>query len=351
MAADFLLYGATGYTGRLLAHAARDRGMAPVLCGRSEDKLRALAGDLELEYRVAGLGDPAELARALDGVGVLLNAAGPFFQTAPALVNACLRKGVHYLDVTGEVPVIDMACQKSREARRRDVMLMPAVGFDVVATDCLAAHVAGRFPGAKHMYIGMSGLELRSRGSAKTYVESMGDPVWVRRRGALERVPPASLIRLFDFGEGPRSSAVFSWGDVASAYFTTGVPDITAYLEATDPVRAHHAMMLGLFGWTVPLTPWRAWLRASAPLWPEGPTKEEREHGQAAVVVEVEDDRGHVVRSRLRTPEAYSFTAMSAPSIASRVLAGDLEPGYQTPARVYGADFVLSLPGVYREDL
>jgi short subunit dehydrogenase-like uncharacterized protein len=350
MQGDIMLYGATGYTGRLLASAFLERGMAPVLCGRSEDKLRALAANLELEYRVAGLKDPDEIARALDGVGVLLNAAGPFSQTAPPLVEACLRERVHYLDVAGEVAVIDMASRKSDEARRRDVMLMPSVGFDVVPSDCLAAHVARRSPNPRRMFIGVAGLQLMSRGSAKTFVEGIGDLIWVRRGGDLKRVPPASLVRHFDYGSGPSSSTVVSWGDVASAYFTTGVPDITAYFEATDPVRLHNSMM-GLFGWAIPFTPWRAWLRAGVELWPEGPTKEERARRHAVVVVEVEDDDGGVFRSRLRTPEAYSFTAISASAIAQRVHAGDFAPGYQTPARVYGEDFVLTFPGVSREDL
>lgn len=350
MQTDVLLYGATGYTGRLLARSARDAGLTPVLCGRSEDKLQALATDLALEYRVAGLESPGEIACALDGIGVVLNAAGPFSKTAPPLVEACLHRGIHYLDLTAEVAAIDMASQRSDEARRRDVMLMPAVGFDVVPSDCLAAHVARRSPCARRMYIGVAGLALLSRGSAKTSIEVVGEPVWVRREGALKRLPAGSLVRSFDYGDGPSSSIVISWGDVVSAYFTTGVPDITAYFQATSAIRAHDAMVR-LFGWAVPFTPWRAWLHASTDLLPEGPTEEQRKQRQAVVVVEVEDDEGGVVRSRLRTPEAYTFSALSALAIASRVLAGDFEPGYQTPARVYGADFVLSLPGVVREDL
>jgi short subunit dehydrogenase-like uncharacterized protein len=163
-------------------------------------------------------------------------------------------------------------------------------------------------------------------------------------------VPPASLERVFDFGKGPRSSIVVTWGDVASAYFTTGVPDITVYFEATGAVRAHNTM-LRLFGWAVPLTPWRAWLKASAEWMPEGPAQHEREDRESIIAVEVENAAGEIVRSRLRTPEAYSCTALTATAVAARVLAGDVEPGFQTPARVYGPDFVLSLPGVSREDL
>jgi short subunit dehydrogenase-like uncharacterized protein len=347
---SLLIYGATGYTGKLLAHAARERGLATVLCGRSEEKLRSLGDELQLEFRVAGLGEPEGLDRALVGVDAVLNAAGPFSSTASWVVDACLRAGAHYLDVSGEAAVIETLSRRGNEAKQRNLMLMPAIGFDVVPSDCLAAHAVRRSTGARRLFIGVSGLTLLSRGSARTIIEQLDEPVWVRREGDLERVPPASLARVFDYGAGPRLSFAVSWGDVASAYFTPGVPDITVYFEATAAVRTHNTL-LQLFGWAVPFTPWQALLKASAEWLPEGPTDRERAGREAVIVVEVESRGGEVVRSRLRTPEAYSFTALAAPAIAARVLAGDVEPGFQTPARVYGPDFVLSLPGVFREDL
>ena len=349
MANALLIYGATGYTGRLLAVAARERGLAPVLCGRREDTLRSLADDLDLDFRVARVDAPDELDGALQDVDVVINAAGPFSETASAMVDACLRTGVHYLDVTGEAAVIDQISRRDGEARARDVMLMPAVGFDIVPSDCLAAHVVRRAKGATRMFMGLSGLTLLSRGSARTYIEHLADPAWVRRDGHLDRVAPASLERAFDYGSGPSSSIVVTWGDVVSAFFSTGVPDITVYFEATAAVRAHHTM-LKLFGWAVPLTPWKAWLRAGTAWMPEGPPEHRRAEREAVIAIEVENAAGEVFRSRLRTPEAYSCTAAAATAIAERALSGDLETGFQTPSRVYGADFVLSLPGVSRED-
>jgi short subunit dehydrogenase-like uncharacterized protein len=345
-----LVYGGSGYTGKLLARAARDRQIATVLCGRSDEPLRAAAASLDLEFRVAGLEEPSKLARALEGIDVVINAAGPFSATAPALVDACLRTGAHYLDVTGEVAVIDAIRRSNEQAIQRGVMLMPAVGFDVVASDCLAEHVARRARCARRLHIGISGLALLSKGSAKTMIGQLGEPAWVRRGGALERVPAGSLEHLFDYGGGPRTSVAVSWGDVVSAYFSTGIQDITVYFEATAAVRMHHTL-LQLFGWAIPYTPWQAMLKASTEWMPDGPTEEERSVRQAVVVAEIEDDRGNVIASRLRTPEVYSFTASSGAAVAARVVAGDIEPGFQTPARVYGSDFVLSLPGVTREDL
>jgi short subunit dehydrogenase-like uncharacterized protein len=230
-------------------------------------------------------------------------------------------------------------------------MLLPAAGFDVVASDCLAAHVIRRCPRAMSLHLGLSGLALMSRGSALTLIDQLGEPVWVRRDGVLRRVPPGALERSFDFGAGPSPSIAVSWGDVATACFSTGVRDTTAYFDATTAVRAHHLMLKLAGNGAFPLGPWRTLLRRFAEWMPEGPSAERRaEHG-ATVVAEMLDERGRSVCARLRTPEVYSFTAVAAIAIARRALCGDVEPGFQTPARVYGPDFVVSLPGVSREDL
>jgi short subunit dehydrogenase-like uncharacterized protein len=345
-----LIYGATGYTGKLIAHAAMQTGVRPVLCGRNGQKLQALAAELGLDFRVASVEDRLGLDGAVDGIRVLLNAAGPFRRTMRPLLEACLRRGVHYLDVTGEAGVIDEASRADREAKDKNVMVMPAVGFDVVPSDCLASHVVRRSGIARRLFIGLSGLDLMTRGSAKTIALQVGDPVWVRRGGILGRAPAGALERTFDYGSGPRQSLAVTWGDVVSAYFSTGVPDITVYSEATLAVRTHHAL-LQMFGWAIPLTPWRETLATGSDWLPEGPTELERRQRRTVIVAEIEDLDGRLVRSRMRTPDAYSMTGSTAAAVAARVLAGDFERGFQTPARVYGADFPLSLAGVEREDM
>jgi short subunit dehydrogenase-like uncharacterized protein len=308
-----------------------------------------MALGLDVEFRVAQLQEPGALDRALRDCRVVLNAAGPFAATAPALVEACLRTRAHYLDITGEVSVIEGAARYDTVAKQRNVMLMPAVGFDVVPSDCLVAHLFARATAPVSLSIGIAGLELLTRGSARTIIDQLAEPIWVRRGGRLSRVPAGSLERTFDYGSGPRASIGVSWGDVASAYFTTGVPNISVYFEATPPVRLHHTL-LGLYGWAVPMTPWQPFLSAATQWLPEGPSDAQRARHRAVIVAEMADARGGVVRSRMRTPEAYSMTGATATAIAARVASGDFEPGFQTPARVYGADFPLTLAGVTRED-
>ena len=344
----FLLYGATGYTGRLLARAATERGLRPILGGRNEARLAALASELGLEYRVASL--DSGLDEALREAGVVLNAAGPFSSTFRPLVEACLRTATHYLDLSGEVLSIEGVFRHHREALRRGVMLMPGVGFDVVPSDCLALHLSRQMQGARRLRLGISGLELISRGSFRTVAENAGLPTRIRRGGRILGIVPGSLQREFDFGAGPRPSLAVSWGDVSAAYYSTGIPDIEVYWDATPPLW----MMVMASRWAggllaSPLS--RLMLEVHARTLPDGPTSAERARGHGVIVAEVEDAAGRCLRGRLRTPEVYGFSCTTGLAIVERVLAGDLEAGAQTPARVYGPDFVLSLPGVLREEL
>jgi len=345
-----LLYGATGYTGRLIAREALALGLRPVLAGRNAGTLAPLAEALDLEYRVAALGNAAQLDAALAGMRAVLNAAGPFSHTAQPMVDACLRAGAHYLDVTAEILVIESMAQQDGAARRRGIMLMPGTGFDIVPSDCLGAHVTRRLPGAQHLAFGFTGLELTTRGSAKTFAEHAGVGVNVRRGGVITPVTAGALRRTFDYGNGPRDSLNVSWGDVAAAYYTTGVANIEVYFEATPTLQA--MLMASRYGsWFLRTAPWQAWIHAHADLLPEGPSEAERSWRQMAVVAEATDRHGRTARARVRTPEAYTFTGRSAAVIAQRVLRGDCEVGFQTPARVYGPDFVLGFADVVREDL
>jgi short subunit dehydrogenase-like uncharacterized protein len=345
-----LVYGATGYTGRLIIDAALRRGVRPILAGRDRGRLEALASECDCEYRVASLTDESELNAALHDVRAVLLTAGPFSETAMPMVNACLRAGAHYLDVTGECAVIERLLAHSTEARRQNCMVMPGCGFDVVASDCLASHVGRRLPDAIHLAIGLSGLVTPTRGSIRTIAEHAGLGVRVRRNGGFAAVPPGLLRRTFDYGRGTGWSSAVTWGDVATAFCTTGIPNIIVYFEETPTFRA--MLTAGrTFGPMLQLPLAQTWLKAHARLFPEGPTPAERAVHGCVVVAEAQSPSGHTVTSRLSTPEAYSMSAETAAAIAQRVLGGDLESGFQTPGRVYGPDFILQFDGVSREDL
>src|SRR5215510_2343459 len=168
MSGRFMIYGAAGYTGKLAAHMAEMQGLRPILAGRNEEKLRLVAEPLGFEYRVASLDEAKQLDEILHDIDVVLNMAGPFSVTASPLADACLRTGTHYLDIAGELAVFEALYNRDREARSREVMLMPGVGFIVVASDCLALHVAKQLPNVHLLRLGISRTNVLSRGSIKT---------------------------------------------------------------------------------------------------------------------------------------------------------------------------------------
>jgi short subunit dehydrogenase-like uncharacterized protein len=346
--ADWLIYGANGYTGVLIAAEAVSRGLRPVLAGRSA-AVGELAGRLGLPQRVFGLDDPAALRAGLAGMSVVLHCAGPFSHTYRAMADACLATGVHYLDVTGEVAVFEGLAALDAAARTAGVMLLPGVGFDVVPSDCLAAHLKRCLPTATRLALGFQARGGFSRGTATTMAENLHRGGLVRRGGRLQRVPACWRTRTINFGRGPRVAMTIPWGDVSTAYHSTGIPDIEVYLAAPWPQRLV-ARLSRWFGWLLGSAPVQRWLKRRIRSGPPGPSDEQRARGTTLLWGEARDEAGRGVVSRLRGPEGYTLTALAAVRVVERVLGGQAAAGFQTPSRLFGPDFVLELPGVVRAD-
>lgn len=349
MKKSIIVYGATGYTGKLVAEAAKKQGLNVILSGRNGGKLLEVAGPLGYEARTAHLEDAASLDALLKDAAVVVHIAGPFSVTSQPMVDACLRTGTHYLDITGEIVVFEACAARDQEAKRAGVMLLPGAGFDVVPSDCLAAHVAAKLPGATSLVLGIAGLGSASRGTLKTGVEGLARGTAVRQKGKIVMLkrPPE---RLLDFGEGPKPAVGVGWGDVATAYHTTGIPDIVVYFLLTGEMKR----LMGLsrrFGWLLGLGPVKRALVRRIDSGPEGPSPAERAASPGIIVAEASDGQGRVARARLTTPNGYSLTAETALALARRAASGDVKAGYQTPARAYGADFVLGFEGVTRVDV
>ena len=344
--ANYLMYGANGYTGTLIGRHALSRGHRPILAGRNGAEVSALAASLGLESRIFGL---EAIDHGLEGVSAVLHCAGPFARTAKLMASACLRAGVHYLDVTGEIVVFDTLAAMDGLARKAGVMLMPGVGFDVVPTDCLAAHLKRRLPTATRLRLGFQIEGGVSRGTARTMMENLGAGGAVRKRGKIVRVPACWKTRRIDFGLGPTMAMTIPWGDVSTAWHSTGIPDIEVYLAAPISTRIFARLSRHL-NWLLASKFVQRRLDRKITSGPAGPSEERRERGASFVWGQALDDRGCRVTSRLRGPEGYTMTALTAGAIVERVLAGEARPGFQTPSRVYGADFILGVPGVERVD-
>jgi short subunit dehydrogenase-like uncharacterized protein len=351
MSNNFLIYGSYGYSGDLIAREAVARGLRPILAGRDPQRLAQQAGELGLQHVAFSLDDDDTMDLALQQVKVVLHCAGPFSRTARPMVDGCLRNGVHYLDITGEIAVFEALARRSAEAAAAGVMVLPGAGFDVVPSDCLAAHLKRRLPTADRLALGIRGLGSGiSRGTATTGVESIGMATWVRRDGQLVAVSPGSLTRDINYGRGMEACVAIGWGDVATAFYSTGIPNVEVYFAFPRTMR------WGLRGTRLlrPVLksgPVQAALKAAIQRQPPGPTAEQRARGRNLLWGEVRDPAGQRRVARLSTPEAYTLTVLSALAIVEKALAGQVTPGFQTPSQAYGPDLVMELPGVTREDI
>ena len=345
-AARLLVYGAYGYTGRLVVEAALDRGVEPIVAGRDGPKTRGVATAHDLQARSF----PVREADAhLGDVGAVLNCAGPFADTADAMVDACLGTDTHYLDITGELPVFERLRRSGPDADTAGVTLLPGVGFDVVPTDCLAAHLHDRLPDATHLSLALDADGGVSPGTLKTMLSGVGSEGAVRRDGRLRAESVGARTRVVDFGEGLQRAVSIPWGDVATAHHTTGIPNIDVYLSLPRAGRRAVAVAPYLEG-LIDGDLARRGLSWLIDRYVDGPDAETRRAGEARVWGEVRTADERLV-SRLRTPETYRFTAEAAALIAGRVLDGDAPVGYQTPASAFGPDLVFGVDGVERVDL
>lgn len=324
--------------------------MRPILAGRNAAAVAALAEPLGLKQRVFALEQRDALDAALADMPLVLHCAGPFAHTSRLMAEACLRTKTHYLDITGEAAVFEALARRDTQAKAAGIMLLPGAGFDVVPSDCLAAHLKRRLPGARQLTLGFLALSRTSWGTASTAVENLHRGGLVRRDGQLISVPAAHRARTIDFGRGPTLAVAIPWGDVSTAFYSTGIPNIEVYTALSPRLRQLMVASRRL-GWLLGSAPAQRLLKALIRRQPRGPSDAERARGVSLLWGEVEDAAGARCAARLRTPDGYTLTADTALAIAARVLGGQAPAGFQTPSLAYGADFILEFAGVTREDL
>ncbi len=340
----WLLYGANGYTGTLIAEEARRRNLNPALAGRREQAIVPLARRLGLEFTVFPLESVEAVARELEGVDAVLLTAGPFSATSRTVVEACLRSRTHYLDVTGEIGVFEACHRCDQRARQSGCSIIPGVGFDVVPTDCLGACSKEVLPEANRLELAFHGTGGLSKGTLKTMLEGFPLGGAVRGQGRIRQVPIAWRRKEIPFRDRPRLAVTIPWGDVSTAFHSTGIPNVIVYT-------------------TMPATIWR-WrylVRMLAPLLrlgtiqrflarridrrAAGPDATAREKGQSQLWARATSESGASVEGTLRTPEAYRLTSVTATASMERLLRGGVRAGFLTPSQAFGSRFIESFEG------
>lgn len=345
-----LLYGATGFSGRMIAERLHQGGHDIVLAGRDARRLSVLAETFGAPYRIFDLGDPQRIEHGLADIHVVLNAAGPFLRTASVMIDACIRTRTHYVDIAGEWPVFASAVSRGRVAAAGGTMLMPGAGFSIVASDCLLAHAAAQVSDATLLRVAVSQPAVMSRGTLRSMSAMTSRTVMVRRDGTLRPIPVGQLERSFDFGEGLRTGVAVSLPDVVTGQHTTGVASIEAYAEAAWSSRILYqggAIAASILNDDVV----QQSLELLSAFWPAAPSPAVRQQAGHVIVAETVDRWRRTRQFRLRTLDGYTVTAMTSGAIIERILGDDLIPGFQTPADLYGADLIAGLGCAWFDDL
>jgi short subunit dehydrogenase-like uncharacterized protein len=344
----FLIYGANGYTGELITRFAAEQGLQPILAGRNGAKVEELAKRYGFDFRVFSLEETEKVDAALQETEFVLHCAGPFSVTSRPMVEACLRNRRHYLDITGEIAVFEAMARLDKKAADAGIMIMPGVGFDVVPSDCLAKYLKDRLPTATHLTLAFYGMGRISHGTQATMTMNVGKGGAIRKNGEITSVPAAYKTREIDFGEVRKTGVTIPWGDVSTAFYSTGIPNIEVYTV----MPASNLKMLKMsryLGWLLATKPVQNYLQKQIPA--GGPSDEERAKGKTYLWGEASDAAGNKVEARLQSMEGYTLTALTALRISAKILAGDFCKGFQTPAKCYGADLIMEIENVKREDV
>ncbi|CAN5195940.1 saccharopine dehydrogenase NADP-binding domain-containing protein [soil metagenome] len=334
---QLLIYGATGYTGTLIAREAAGRGLDPILAGRNAAKVDQLAAELGLEARAFELADAAATRTALAGVTVVLNVAGPFAVTSGPLLEAALAVGAHYLDTAAELGAFLHSEAADAAAREAGTMVMSGTGWDVVPSDTLAARTAARVTDpvslviALKLFIGEPGNRvplLFSQGSLTSAVGFAPYAGSVRADGVISTRADAPTPSI-DFGLGAEEVSPAPMGDIVTGWKSTGIPNIEVFVAGGIPAP------------TV----------ADGQTLPAGPDAADRALGRARVYAKVVGRDGSFAEGLVDTPTGYGFTQLAAVEIAARILAGDFTVGFQTPASAYGSSLLESIGDSHFIDL
>jgi saccharopine dehydrogenase (NAD+, L-lysine-forming) len=343
---DVVVYGATGYTGRLVAAELARQNVAFAVAGRDAGKLDALVRALgrPVEAISAPLDDAAALERMAARARVVLDCAGPFARWGKPVQDAALAAGRHFLDVTGEAGYMRDTAQRDAEARARNIALVNAVGFDVVPTDAaavLAAEAAGTPPERVWIAFGNRGAG-PSQGTSRSMLDGarFGGAAFVDGKLRPEPVGARRWEAPLPEPLGRRSCISIPWGDLATAPRSTGAREVRTFI-AVGRATARWAQALAPAARLLGLAPLRALGERYIRRLPEGPSDEQRAHSNFGVYAEATGSQG-TRGVWVAGGNGYDFTARSAVLCARLAARPEFAArGALTPSQAFGARALL----------
>ena len=341
----FLLYGANGYTGRIVAKLAASYNLQPILAGRSEAAIKQMGDELQLPYSVADINDATALKNILAGVKAVLHCAGPFADTAQQMADACLLAGVHYMDINGDIAVFEMLKKYDKAAKEKNIMIIPGVGFDVVPTDCIALQLKNKLPDATHLKLAFASVGGGiSHGTAITMASKIGEGGAAREEGKIVRKPLGQKGMWVQFGDKKLFVMTIPWGDISTAYFTTTIANIETYTAI--PPKIYRVLKLQwTFNWLLRTGFIRNIIKNKIKAKPAGPSDEQRKNSNSFVWGEAVNASGKKVNAAISCYDGYTLTAHSSLIITKKILEQNFKPGFQTPAAAYGESLIMEVPG------
>lgn len=325
MASQLMIYGATGYSLGLAVEEAKREGLDFIIGGRTSHKVMTLAQSLNVNWRVFSPDDPPDIIdKGMTGLKLFVNGAGPFQKSTGPFMDACIRNGVHYIDISAELDSYQAAAQRDDDAKRAGVTLLPAgaAGVEVIL-DCLAGRLLERTTSPIQVEQVLNIHGPLSRGTIGTI---RGSPAGAVKRvnGELVQHDTGSVV---DFNDGRGSLPCFPTNDpqIITLWKATGVPNISSVCCKTGGDLPDGDLD------TIPI----------------GPSAAERAETPYHAAVTVRSADGTVNRSVVRMPNGYDLVALGTVQAAKRILGGQhaLKPGFQTPYMAFGSDYLSVFAG------
>ena len=344
---NFIIYGAYGYTGKLIVAEAVKKGLKPTVAGRNKALVQSLAEQYDLPSACFDYDDQRAWDEVLKNHALLLNCAGPFSLTIKEILPACVRNKVHYTDINGQIEVFDYIQSHHKDAVAENIVLMPGIGFDVVPTDCLAKYLHEQLPTATHLQIAFESSSGLSRGTALSVLNRFHQGSAIRENGIIKTMPAASVSKSINFNDKSKNAVGIAWGDIFTAYHTTGIPNIEVF--TVMPEKTMNMMRrASKLGWLIKTNWFQKMAGNMIRRKIDGPSEEKREQLQSYLWGKVTDDKGLTIEAHMTTPESYKLTAITAVIGTKKILNGEVKPGYHTPAGAFGSALILEVEGVER---
>ncbi len=346
MAQQWMIYGVTGYTGQRIVKEAVKRGHKPVLAGRNEAKVKAIADEHGLQYQVIDLSDTATLEAAVAAVDLVFHTAGPYVVTAEPMIQACLKGKTHYVDITGEASVFARIFELSEQAKNAGVCLVSGIGFDVIPTDCLIAHVAKKIENPESIQMAIAPRVRPSAGTAKSALGVIASgKAEIRKNGKIVQVPFGSESFSVEFPGSTQTVAIAPIADVYTAHYSTGASDVKTYMAQPKLAAIGARFTMPVLAMALRNTWFKQKIETLIDKNVKGADENFAQVGYAEVWAKATNAKGEVAEGYLRTCEVYVLTVQVSVRFVEHVLAKN-PSGSFAPAQIFPMEDLLAIEGV-----